>query len=125
VRHDWPGNVRELENALSRAVLRAGAEVARGEIVVVLPRHLGADAAGLAPAATPPAAPGPAHPGAPLREQVDDFQRDAIRRALAAHEGNWAAAARALGLHRSNLHHLARRLGLRAQGAGARDETAG
>lgn len=33
-----------------------------------------------------------------LREQVDDFQRDAIRRALTAHDGNWATTARALGL---------------------------
>ena len=42
-----------------------------------------------------------------------DFQRELVRETLAAHDGNWAAAARALGLHRSNLHHLARRLGLR------------
>ena len=48
-----------------------------------------------------------------LRDAVRDFQRELVRETLAAHDGNWAAAARALGLHRSNLHHLAKRLGLR------------
>jgi anaerobic nitric oxide reductase transcription regulator len=118
-RHDWPGNVRELENVLFRAVLRAGAEVAHGQTVVLAPRHLGldvsdGDVAGASPRAAPATQPaGPALSAGTLREQVDEFQRDAIRRALAAHHGNWAAAARALGLHRSNLHHLAQRLGLR------------
>jgi anaerobic nitric oxide reductase transcription regulator len=58
-----------------------------------------------------PVAPGAAR--APLRLQVDDFQRRLIRECVARHSGSWAAAARELGLHRSNLHHLAARLGLR------------
>ncbi|AUX22548.1 transcriptional regulator [Sorangium cellulosum] len=114
----WPGNVRELENTLFRMVLQASRGVPRGEPVVLTPAHLGADlalGAGLAPAA--PAqrdeAPAPLATGAPLHEQVDAFQRDLIRKAVAQADGNWAAAARSLGMHRSNLHHLARRLGLR------------
>ena len=47
-----------------------------------------------------------------LREATLDFQRAKIRDAVAAHGGNWAAAARSLGMQRSNLHHLAKRLGL-------------
>jgi anaerobic nitric oxide reductase transcription regulator len=50
--------------------------------------------------------------GAPLRDSVDEFQRELIAAALQRNEGVWASAARELGLHRSNLHHLARRLGL-------------
>ncbi|MNT64106.1 Anaerobic nitric oxide reductase transcription regulator NorR [compost metagenome] len=49
-----------------------------------------------------------------LREAVDACQRQSIRRALAANQGNWAVAARALDVDPSNLHKLARRLGLKA-----------
>ena len=51
--------------------------------------------------------------GGSLREAVDEFQRDFIRRAVAERKGNWSAAARDLNMHRSNLHKLAARLGLR------------
>ncbi len=127
--YPWPGNVRELENVVSRAVLRAAAGLERGTAVVVAPHHLGRDFGGdpdgaadadrpgaaadapAAVAAVPDASPRAAP--APLAQRVDEFKRRAIRDALAAHGGNWAAAARSLGLHRSNLHHLAQRLGLR------------
>ena len=49
----------------------------------------------------------------PLADRVEAFRREAIREAIDAADGNWAAAARSLGMHRSNLHHLAKRLGLR------------
>ncbi|WP_437986707.1 nitric oxide reductase transcriptional regulator NorR [Sorangium sp. So ce117] len=112
----WPGNVRELENTVFRMVLQASRGVPRGAPVVVKPAHLGVDVA-----AAPEPAPRedgaekatPAAAAAPLNEQVDAFQRGLIERAVAQHDGNWAAAARSLGMHRSNLHHLAKRLGLR------------
>jgi anaerobic nitric oxide reductase transcription regulator len=79
--------------------------------VVVQPEHLGE---GMVRGASPaPRINAPEAEPRALSEQVDAFRRDAIRRALEANDGNWAAAARSLGLHRSNLHHLARRLGLR------------
>jgi anaerobic nitric oxide reductase transcription regulator len=107
----WPGNVRELENALSRAILRALGRTPSGQTVIVRAADLGE--AGPEPAPSG-AAPSPAaSPALPLSDAVRAFQRAQIERALAAADGNWAAAARALGLHRSNLHHLARRLGLR------------
>ena len=111
----WPGNVRELENAVSRAILRAVGRTPPGEALLVGSEDLGDLPGTTAPAArAAPAAPAPARaPSKHLREAVLDFQRELVRETLAAHDGNWAAAARALGLHRSNLHHLARRLGLR------------
>jgi anaerobic nitric oxide reductase transcription regulator len=111
---EWPGNVRELENVISRAVLRATFRQPGATSVVVTLRDLDLGDGGEAPAAepNPPAVEASGAPR-PLRDRVDDFQREAIRAALARHEGNWAAAARELGLHRSNLHHLARRLALR------------
>jgi anaerobic nitric oxide reductase transcription regulator len=117
VEAEWPGNVRELENVLSRAVLRAARGRARGESVLVEPQHLDL-ARSPARAATPaPADPEPADV-VPLRQRVQDFQRQAVLDAVERTGGNWAAAARDLGMHRSNLHHLARRLGLPMPGRG-------
>jgi anaerobic nitric oxide reductase transcription regulator len=109
--YDWPGNVRELQNAVQRAVLRASAGVSRGEPVVVTASHFGDEPLRSAP----PLAPEPPRvdDARTLGERVDDFRREAIRRAVDMADGNWAAAARSLGMHRSNLHHLAKRLGLR------------
>ncbi len=118
-RYPWPGNVRELSNVLSRVVLRASAAVPRGEPVVINAAALGSELAELG--ATPaPAGPSTAPPAAELRtfgisfrEAVRRYERELIRRTVAEHGGNWAAAARSLRMDRGNLHHLARRLGLR------------
>ena len=113
---DWPGNVRELENLVGRGVLRASFGQDRARVVEVDVPHL---EPGSQPGATPPrvtpaaAAPETADAGS-LADRLERFERETILRAVAAHDGNWAAAARALGLHRSNLHHRARRLGLKA-----------
>jgi anaerobic nitric oxide reductase transcription regulator len=106
----WPGNVRELENVLSRGALRAAAVRPGREAAIVGLEHLD-----LPDAAPRPEAPAPQEQGTPasLADRVEAFRRSEIRRAVARHGGNWAAAARELGMHRSNLHHVARRLGLR------------
>jgi anaerobic nitric oxide reductase transcription regulator len=109
----WPGNVRELENVISRAVLRASADAARGEPVIVEVRHLGAEFGAPAAEPRPPPSPVADSDTRTLREATDEFQRERIRAALRRDDGNWAAAARALGMDRGNLHHLAKRLGLR------------
>ncbi|MBL8899284.1 MAG: nitric oxide reductase transcriptional regulator NorR [Planctomycetes bacterium] len=112
-RGEWRGNVRELENAIHRAVLRAAARVEPGERILVEARDLELAATSAPLETMHAAATAPAEAEAlPLREAVQQYQRDRIREALARSEGNWSAAARALGMHRSNLHHLARRLGL-------------
>ncbi len=115
-RSNWPGNVRELENVLSRAILKASAEIPRGKPVVVTLLHLTPDVEAAQDAAPP--VPSAEHAlvsaGRSFREQVEEFQRSLVLRTVAKHGGNWAAAARELGMHRGNLHNLAGRLGLRA-----------
>ncbi len=109
----WPGNVRELEHVISRASLRAlGSGADRSTITTLAPEWLG-----LEPSAAPGPLPQPAEPAPPpasLRQATEAAQRQAIRAALAANAGNWAAAARCLELDPSNLHKLARRLGIKA-----------
>ncbi|HLD68327.1 MAG TPA: nitric oxide reductase transcriptional regulator NorR [Pseudomonas sp.] len=112
----WPGNVRELEHVISRAALKQLSQGAsRTQILTLepelfdldsrvrLPGLLEADAAGEAPPLAP----------RPLRDAVDDCQRQCIQQALAQCDDNWASAARLLELDPSNLHKLARRLGLK------------
>lgn len=118
-RYRWPGNVRELEHVISRAALKALSRGAnRNDIVTLEAPLLDLDESDLTPTRaasglTPDAAPG-ASAAAPLRDTVEACQRQAIRLALAAHEGNWARAARQLDMDPSNLHKLAHRLGLKS-----------
>lgn len=110
LRYDWPGNVREREHLISRAALRARAE---GSLMVSLHlHHLGL------PATSPTATDNKqAYPQSvtitPLRDAMDDYQRQLLQHALAQQQGNWASAARSLNIDRGNLLRLARRLGLR------------
>ena len=49
----------------------------------------------------------------PLRDAIDAFTRDYVRRTLAASRGQQTEAARRLGMPQSNLSRLMKRLGLR------------
>lgn len=119
-RYRWPGNVRELEHVISRAALKAVSRGADRRDIVTLESDMldldeqGAPASEAVLAAARDTGLAPLQALAPLHELVAATQREAIRRALALHHDNWAAAARALGLDASNLHKLARRLGLKA-----------
>jgi two-component system, NtrC family, nitrogen regulation response regulator NtrX len=103
VRHPWPGNVRELANIVERLLILA----ARSEIT-------GDDVRAALPAAEPaaPVLPNPSAPGKPLTDQLDEFERTLIARALSASGGNVAEAARSLATDRANLYRRMRRLGL-------------
>lgn len=109
----WPGNVRELEHVISRAAIKALSHGARRDDIITLvpewldlpaPEAVSAEVASEEGVSLPPLA---------LRERVDQAQRAAIREALTACGGRWAAAARRLEVDPSNLHKLARRLGLK------------
>jgi len=88
--HAWPGNVRELANVISRAVLRAASDVARGEPVVVAPHHLGRDFGADVPAApdNESAVALAAVATGTLTERTDSFRRHVIERAVTDSGGN-------------------------------------
>jgi two-component system nitrogen regulation response regulator NtrX len=107
VRHPWPGNVRELANIVERLVILAStSEITADDARASLP-------AGEAPA---PALPNPASPGKPLSDQLDEFERTLIARALSAAGGSVAEAARTLATDRANLYRRMKRLGLEPPG---------
>lgn len=112
--YPWPGNVRELEHVVSRAALKAlshGAQ--RSDIVSLEVAWLGLDVLPMQQVSSLPSVSPSLAPAQPLRSLVDGVQREAIRQALDAHQGQWAQAARALQVDSSNLHKLAKRLGLK------------
>ncbi len=94
--YDWPGNVRELDHTVERAVLLARLDVVQGEDLALAPFAAAA------------------RPGAPDEGamNLEELERDAIRSALARHDGNVSLAAKALGLSRSALYRRLQRFGL-------------
>ena len=113
--YPWPGNVRELEHAISRAAIKAISHGARhNEIVTLEIDMLDLEDEKISVPA-PIARPDTTAP-LPLRQTVENCQRQAIIQALESHGGNWANAARQLEIDASNLHKLARRLGLKNKG---------
>jgi DNA-binding NtrC family response regulator len=93
--YDWPGNVRELANVIERAVVL-------GDGPQLTPHHLPARVLGAQPASIPVEL--------SYRDAVNSYRRELIVRALAASQGNRAAAAKALGMHRTHLMKLIKAL---------------
>ncbi|HVP68254.1 MAG TPA: sigma-54 dependent transcriptional regulator [Anaeromyxobacteraceae bacterium] len=99
--HDWPGNVRELRNLVERiAILCDGPEISADDVAAVLP------------AARPPRG-DRYREGAPLKDLLDEAEREIVLAALSAHRDNMAETARALGLERSHLYKKLRALGIK------------
>ena len=110
MRHSWPGNVRELANAVERAVILSRGGVLRPEV------FQGTLDVALKPAALPPpsvtnqlggivAAVVPAPAGASDAFNLDELERQAIQRALAATAGNRTRAAKLLGISERTLRN--------------------
>ena len=97
--HRWPGNVRELQHVLERAVL-----LCRGDAIVA------ADLGLEAPSRLANHAPGATAGVATLN--LEQNERELIRRALESSAGNVVEAARLLGLSRSGLYRRLQRYGL-------------
>jgi two-component system nitrogen regulation response regulator NtrX len=105
-RYRWPGNVRELANIVERlAILHAGRDIIEGDVHAVLPAL---DIATSAPATLPAAD----RLEMGLSDQLDDYERLLIQRALQAADGVVAEAARRLQTDRPNLYRRMRRLGI-------------
>ena len=98
-RYDWPGNVRELRNILERLVLLVtGEEVTAAEALEVL---YGAALPSLGGARE-----------VDLKALVEEVEREAIRRMLAACGQNQSVAARRLGISRRALIYKMQRYGI-------------
>jgi len=96
----YRGNVRELRNVVERlAILSPGAEIGVQDVQAVLPD-------------SPPRRRSWSGAGRSLREQLAGAERQILLDALAAEQGNVAAAARALGLERSHLYKKMRQHGI-------------
>jgi len=92
--YDWPGNVRELRNTLERAVV-----LAEGEIITLhdLPdKFRMLDLEGIATSS--------------LRQALDDYERDYIRRSLTENKGNKEATAARLGIDLATLYRKLKKL---------------
>ncbi|MCC6930843.1 MAG: sigma-54-dependent Fis family transcriptional regulator [Gemmatimonadaceae bacterium] len=112
-RYRWPGNVRELGNIVERLIiLHAGQPIHVDDVRRVI-------AVEDAPLAAPERAtlPDPSGLDRSLGEQLDDYERLLIARALAASSGNISEAARRLQTDRPNLYRRMKRLDVRAVGA--------
>jgi len=97
--HRWPGNVRELQHVMERAVL-----LCRGDAIDAADLGLAAPAGSANKAAGAAAAAG--------SWNLEQNERELIRRALEACQGNVIDAARMLGLSRSGLYRRLQRFGL-------------
>ncbi len=103
---DWPGNVRQLENTMERlVVLGPGDVITREDAARAL-------CAGNGHTDCPPPSAAD-NQGESLQAVLDRAEREALRRALAAH-GSTRAAARALGVNQSTVVRKAQKHGLTA-----------
>jgi len=92
--YDWPGNIRELRNALERAVV-----LSEGEMITLhdLPDKLRTiDVEGV--------------PTSSLRQALDDYERDYIRRSMTENKGNKEATADRLGIDLATLYRKLKKL---------------
>ena len=92
--YDWPGNIRELRNTLERAVV-----LAEGDVVTLhdLPDKIRTiDVEGISASS--------------LRQALDDFERDYIKRVLADTGGNKEIAADRLGIDLATLYRKLKKL---------------
>ena len=100
--YDYPGNVRELRNLVER-------------LVILTPHDEidESDARALLPAGVSRASGGAFRPETPLRELLEEAERDFIGRALEHRRGHVTRTASDLGIERSHLYKKMRALGIR------------
>ncbi len=92
--YDWPGNIRELRNTIERATV-----LADGEVITIhdLPdKFRTLDVEGVSTSS--------------LRQALDTFEREYIRRSLSENKGNKEAAASNLGIDLATLYRKLKKL---------------
>jgi psp operon transcriptional activator len=106
LRYEWPGNVRELRNVVERAVYRWSSEEPIDVVTLdpfESPWRMGWESAGGAVEAAPSALP------RDFAAAVAALERDLVRRAMDAANGNQSEAAQALGLGYHQFRRLLRK----------------
>ncbi len=97
IKYAWPGNVRELENAVERAViLMIGEHITEKELPFNIVQHYRNEH----PEAIVPAV--VAEAGS---RSLEEIEKEAILKTLAATRGNKSETARRLGITRKTLHN--------------------
>ncbi len=92
--YDWPGNIRELRNTIERAVV-----LADGDLITIhdLPdKFRTLDVEGVSTSS--------------LRQALDNFEREYLKRSLAENKGNKEAAASKLGIDLATLYRKLKKL---------------
>ncbi|MAZ88618.1 MAG: nitric oxide reductase transcriptional regulator NorR [Cellvibrionaceae bacterium] len=116
LRYSWPGNVRELEHVLSRSALRAARQQNGRRLVQIGVSELQLSSEDHAGGQGRVTLPSSVKEGdleeLSLKQQLEQFQRSLIERALSHANNNVAEAARSLKVDRSNLLRLIKRLGI-------------
>jgi two-component system, NtrC family, nitrogen regulation response regulator NtrX len=100
----WPGNVRELRNVIERVMIMVPGETIEVADLAFLGVSAPAHLRHVVPAATEPLG--------PLYTARDAWERDYIRAALEACDGNISKTADLLGVERSNLYRKMKGLGV-------------
>lgn len=98
MRHGWPGNVRELENVLERAINLT-------DLDTILPVHLPV----YLTQSTKRIVDGPVRP---LKEMIEDTEKEAILRCLEYTDGNKLQTSKLLDISRSSLYDKMERYGI-------------
>lgn len=98
MRHSWPGNVRELENVLERAMNLT-------DLDTILPVHLPV----YLTQSTRRIIDGPVRP---LKEMIEDTEKEAILRCLEYTDGNKLQTSKLLDISRSSLYDKMERYGI-------------
>ena len=105
--HSWPGNIRELENVIERAIVICDrAEIGIQDLPSEFATHR------------------PESDSTTFEEEVREFKRRLITRALAANDNNKMRAALSLKMPRSSLHRLIGELNISDLGPLDEPETA-
>ena len=103
--YDYPGNVRELRNLVERLViLTPHDDIVESDARALLPMAAGGGAGGGG---------GYYRPATPLRDMVEEAERDLVLRALEHHQSHITKTAADLGLERSHLYKKMRALGIK------------
>ncbi len=100
--YHWPGNIRQLENEIQRACVMSGKET------IINRECLSPTVAGVEAPVTKIVS----SADRPLKEVLDQVERELIEKAISRCDGNKSEAARQLGIARSNLIAKCREYGL-------------